>query len=272
MTSSIAAGQTVVLTGASSGIGAVAVRQLAALGAHVCLVARREDELLAVQQDIQAAGGRASIYVCDLANPDALDACATQLLADHPRIDVLVNNAARSIRRPIAEALDRPHDYERTIQLNYLAPVRLTLRLLPRFLAQGEGHVVNISTLSSQIPIPLFSAYLASKTALESFSRSLLAEMGHKGITTSVVYFPMVRTPMSSRTAIYKHMRMMDTDKAASWIVQAVVERPARIGSPLGTLGSMALAALPGPVTRWTQPLFRRMDKRLREKLHQDPT
>ena len=263
-------GQTIVLTGASSGIGAVAARQLAALGARVCLVARREDELRQVQQDIQAAGGQAWIYACDLADPASLDQCAESILREHRRIDVLVNNAARSIRRPITEALDRIHDYERTIQLNYLGAVRLTLRLLPRFLAQGSGHVVNISTLSSQIPIPLFSAYLASKSALESFTRSLVAELEHKGITATVVYFPMVRTPMSSKTGIYKHMRMMDVDRAAGWIVTAVSKRPARVTSPVGTIGSLAMAALPGVVTRWTQPLFRQMDRRLRQKLEQD--
>jgi len=263
-------GQTIVITGASGGIGAVAAKKLAGLGARVCLLARREDELRQVQQDIQAAGGQAWIYPCDLADPAALDQCANAILREHPRIDVLVNNAARSIRRPITEALDRVHDYERTIQLNYLGAVRLTLRLLPRFLEQGSGHVVNISTLSSQIPIPLFSAYLASKTALESFTRSLVAELEHKGITATVVYFPMVRTPMSSKTSIYKHMPMMNLDRAADWIVTAVLKRPARITSPVGTLGGIAMAALPGLVTRLTQPLFRQMDKRLKQKLEQD--
>ena len=263
-------GQTIVLTGASSGIGEVAAMQLARRGARLCLVARREEELLRVQAAIKAEGGQVWSYICDLADPAALDECAAAILSEHKRIDVLVNNAARSIRRPIIEALDRPHDYERTIQLNYLGAVRMTLRLLPRFLAQGSGHVVNISTLSSQIPIPLFSAYLASKTALESFSRSLLAELGHKGITTTVVYFPMVRTPMSSKTKIYQNMRMLDVDSAAGWIVEAVEKRPVRVTSTLGTIGSLAMAALPGVVTRYTQPLFRRMDKRLKEKLGSD--
>lgn len=263
-------GKTVVITGASSGIGAVAAQQLAAAGARVCLLARREEELLAVRQQIEADGGTAWIYPVDLTDNAALNACAQQLLADHPVIDVLVNNAARSIRRPIVEALDRMHDYERTMQLNYFAAVRLTLALLPRFLDQRSGHVVNISTMSSQIPIPLFSAYLASKTALESFSRSLNAELAHKGISSTVVYFPMVRTPMSSKTAIYKHMRMMDANKAAAWIMEAADKRPARVGSPVGTIGSVILAALPGPATRWTQPFFRRMDRKLKARLAKD--
>jgi len=260
-------GQTIVITGASGGIGEQAAYQLAAQGARLCLVARRAAELQRVQAAIKAAGGLAWIYPCDLADPADLDHCADAILRDHARVDVLVNNAARSIRRSIVDALDRPHDYERTMQLNYISAVRLTLRLLPGFLAQGSGHVVNISTLSSQIPIPLFSAYLSSKTALESFSRSLLAELGHRGITTTVVYFPMVRTPMSSKTSIYKHMRMMDAPRAAGWIVEAVEKRPARVTSTLGTVGSLVMAALPGAATRLTQPLFRRMDQKLKAKL-----
>ncbi|MCG7198841.1 SDR family NAD(P)-dependent oxidoreductase [Marinobacter pelagius] len=257
-------GKTVVITGSSSGIGAEAARQLAQRGARVCLVARRKEELKQVQDSIAQAGGQAWVYPADLTDEQSLGDCADAILADHARIDVLVNNAAHSIRRPITEAMDRLHDYQRTININYIAAVGLTLRFLPRMLEQGEGQVVNISTLSSQVPIPLFSAYLASKSALESFSRSLLAELGHKGIGVSVVYFPMVRTPMSARTQIYKRMPMMDVEKAAGWIVRAIDKRSVRVGSPLGTLGSVALAALPGPVTRLTQPAFRQMDKLLK--------
>ncbi|MEP4524214.1 MAG: SDR family NAD(P)-dependent oxidoreductase, partial [Alloalcanivorax venustensis] len=186
---------------------------------------------------------------------------------EHPRVDALVNNAAHSIRRPILEALDRIHDYERTMQLNYIGAVRMTMGLIPRFLEQGRGQVVNASTLSAQVPIPLFSAYLASKAALDSYSRSLNAELGHKGIQATMVYFPMVRTPMSNRTEIYKHMRMMSVEDAAGWIIKALRDRPARVGKPLGTLGSLVLAAAPGPAVKLTQPFFRRMDKNLKAKL-----
>jgi len=259
-----------VLTGASSGIGECAARQLAKAGARVCLLARRADELERVKHEIASDGGLVWIYPVDLADAGAREDCAEQILREHPRIDVLVNNAARSIRRPIEESLDRMHDYERTMQLNYFGAVGLTLKFLPLFLAQGAGQVVNISSMSTQIPIPLFSAYLASKSALESFSRSLAVEVGHKGIAVTTVYFPMVRTPMSSRTKIYKHMRMMDMEEAAGWIVQAVEKRPARIASPIGTLGSVMLSALPEQVIRLTRPLFQRMDQRLQQRLQKD--
>ena len=262
------AGQTIVLTGASSGIGARAALQLAQRGARVCLVARRESELCEVQKQIKDIGGEACVYPCDLSDNDAIEACAEQILAEQPRIDALVNNAAHSIRRPIAQSLNRLHDYQRTVQLNYLGAVAMTLKFLPRFLQQGHGHVVNISSLSTQIPIPLFSAYLASKSALESFTRSLEAEMGHQGISTTVIYFPMVRTPMSSRTAIYKYLPMMDVEKAAGWIVEACAKRPARIARPMGKLGSVLLAALPGPATKLPQPLFTGMDQWLSRQLN----
>src|SRR5699024_3003374 len=253
-------GQTIVLTGASSGIGYEAAKQMAHCGAHVCLLARRELELYKLKREIENAGGAASVYPCDMGNPEAITACAKQILAEHPSIDALVNNAAHSIRRPIKQSLQRLHDYERTMLLNYLGAVGLTLAVLRRLLEQGHGHVVSVSSLSSQIPIPLVSAYLASKSALESFTRSLQAELGHQGVTTTVVYFPMVRTPMSSRTAIYKYMPMMSVKKAAGWLVKACEKRPARVARNMGRVGSTLLALSPGPATRLPQPLFRGMD------------
>ena len=261
-------GRTVVISGASSGIGADAARKLARLGATVCLLARREDELLAVKTDIEKAGGVAHTYVVDLADVDEATAVAKQLLDDHRRIDVLVNNAARSIRRPIADSTDRLHDYERTMAINYFGAVRLTLALVPHFLKQGHGHVVSVSSMSTQIPIPLFSAYLASKSALESFTRSLSAELGSHGVTTTVVYFPMVRTPMSTATDIYQKMPMMSADKAANWIVKAVVDKPTRVTSVPGAVSGIGMATLPGILTKVTRPLFRRMDKSLARKLN----
>ena len=260
------AGQTIVLTGASSGIGAEAARKLARLGATVCLLARREEELEGVRADIEAAGGTAYIYPVDLSDAEAVTKVAAQLLDEHPRIDALVNNAGRSIRRSILQSVDREHDYERTMAINYFGAVRLTLALVPRFIEQGRGHIVVSSSMSTQVPIPLFSAYLASKAALESFARSLAAELGHKGVSSTVVYFPMVRTEMSTATDIYQAMPMLSADKAANWLVKAVVDKPTRVTSIPGAAGELAMAALPGVVTRAAQPLFRRMDKSLAKR------
>jgi len=141
--------------------------------------------------------------------------------------------------------------------------VRLTLALVPRFVEQGQGHVVVSSTLSTQVPIPLFSAYLASKSALESFARSLTAELGGQGVTSTIVHFPMVRTEMSSATSIYAAMPMMAPERAAGWIVKAVDRRPARVSRLGGIAGEIAMSAVPGVTTWLTRPFFRRMDEQL---------
>ncbi|EFQ83285.1 oxidoreductase, short chain dehydrogenase/reductase family protein [Aeromicrobium marinum DSM 15272] len=262
-----AADLTVVLTGSSSGIGAEAARQLAARGATVCLLARRADELEAVWAEIVAGGGTAHTYPVDLTDPDETSEVVARLLSDHPRIDVLVNNAGRSIRRSVASSVDRAHDYERTMAVNYLGAVRLTLGLLPRFLEQGHGHVVMSSTMSTQVPVPLFSAYLGSKAALESFARSLAAENAHRGITTTVVNFPMVRTRMSGATDIYAAMPMMSARRAGGWLVKASLDRPTRVSSLSGTAAEIGMAAVPGLVTRVVTPGIRRMDKRLARRV-----
>ncbi len=262
------AGQTIVLTGASSGIGAEAARKLARLGATVCLLARRHDELEGVRADIEAAGGMAYIYPVDLADAVATAEVGRRLLKDHDRIDAVVNNAGRSIRRSIAQSVGRDHDYERTMAINYFGAVRLTLAVVPRFIEQGHGHVVVSSSMSTQVPIPLFSAYLASKAALESFARSLSAELGHQGVTSTVVYLPMVRTEMSTATDIYQAMPMLSADKAANWLVKAVVDKPTRVTSLPGAAGELAMAVLPGVMTKAAQPLFRRMDKSLAKRRH----
>ncbi|MCH7337654.1 SDR family NAD(P)-dependent oxidoreductase [Acinetobacter sp. NIPH 2699] len=260
-------GKTIVLTGASGGIGEQAAIQLALLGANICLIARRADELERVQNIIHGQGGNAWIYPVDITLDEDAKQCIEQILSEHVKVDVLINNAARSIRRPITQALDRLHDYERTMQINYFAALRLTLGFLPHFLANGRGHIINISTMSTQVPIPLFSAYLASKSALESFSRSLSMELGDQGIDVSIVYFPMVRTPMSSKTTIYKHMRMLDTSTAASWIVKAVQQKSYRITSTSGAIANALLNTAPATVMNLTRPLFRLMDRRLEKKL-----
>ena len=259
--------KTIIITGASSGIGEEAAIQLAQAGAKVCLIARRTEELQRIHSVIQAQAGQVFIYPADITDSAQLKTCIALILAEHQKVDVLVNNAARSIRRPILESLDRLHDYERTMQINYFAAVNMTLHILPHFLENGAGHIVNISTMSTQVPIPLFSAYLASKSALESFSRSLSMELKDKGIDVSIVYFPMVRTPMSSKTAIYKHMKMLDTPAAAGWIVKAIEGKSYRVSSTAGLVANALLNTTPTWMMNLSRPLFQLMDKRLKSKL-----
>lgn len=244
--------RTIVITGASSGIGEAAARQLARKGARVCLVARRAEELDRVRAEINKAGGKAWTYAADLADEASLDACAQAILAEHPRVDVLVNNAGRSIRRLTADAVDRFHDYQRTMQINYFAPVKLTLKLLPQMLERGHGHVINVSSYSTLIPVPRFGAYIASKMALEGFSRTLSAEMVDKDIHVTVINYPLVKTAMTAPTAAYKYLPQMEVEDAAGWIVEAVQKRPARVATRIAEAWTVALSALPGVTTLLT--------------------
>lgn len=263
-------GKTVVITGSSSGIGAAAAGQLAQRGATVCLVARRSDLLNDVVRSINtessAAGGRAVAYPADLTDSTATAAVIDQILTDHATVDVLINNAARSIRRSISSSVDRLHDYERTMAINYTAAVQLTLGFLPRFREQGHGHMVVSSTMSTQFPVPMFSAYVASKAALGSFARSLHAELGHRNVTTTIVHFPMVRTEMSEATDAYNAMRMMRPERAARMLVTAAEERPLRVSPPLGLVGELGMAAVPQVVTAIVPRLLRQRDRHLAQR------
>jgi short-subunit dehydrogenase len=262
-------GKTIVITGASSGIGEAAARQLAQLGARVCLVARRQDELERVCNAIEATGGEAWIYPADLSVETEVGAVADAILKDHPRVDVLVNNAGRSIRRLVKDSFDRFHDYQRTMQINYFAAVRLTLKLLPQMLERNRGHLINVSSYSTLIPVPRFTAYVASKLALEGFSQSLSAELAGKNVHVTVINFPLVKTPMTAPTTLYKHLKQMDVEEAAGWIVRAIEERPARVATRVAEAWAVANKALPKITTAVTARLFLLRARRLQKLAEQ---
>lgn len=260
-------GKIIVITGASSGIGEEAAKQLAAKGAVVCLVARREDELARVASEIAAAGGVARCYPSNLADNASVDALIASLKSAEPRIDVLVNNAGRSIRRPLLESLDRPHDFERTMQLNYLAVVRLTLGLLPMMLQQaGGGQIINVSSVAALMTTPRFAAYLASKSALDAFSRSLRIELAQKGITVTSINYPLVKTAMTAPTAVYKYLPQMDVADAAAWIVDAIAKRPARRTIAAALAFQVATVVMPGPALKLLAGFYARRVAKLRKQ------
>ena len=239
------AGRTVAVTGASSGIGREVALAVARKGGIPLLLARRVTELEAVRDEIVGAGGQAGVYSVDLTSPSSIEACVERMLADHDAVDMLVNNAGRSIRRSIKLSYDRFHDFERTMQLNYYGPVRLVLALLPHMVERRFGHVVNISSIGVQTGPPRFSAYVASKAALDAFSRVVSSELVTDGVSFTTVHMPLVRTPMIAPTRIYDGFPTLSPQQAADLVVRALEQQPKHIGTRLGTVGSVAHALAP---------------------------
>jgi NAD(P)-dependent dehydrogenase (short-subunit alcohol dehydrogenase family) len=241
-------GKTVIITGASSGIGRAAALKIAAAGGIPILVARTKEKLDEVKDEIEAAGGTAYVAPCDLSDFDAIDALVKQLLDEHPRIDMLVNNAGRSIRRSVALSYDRFHDYERTVHLNYLSPVKLMLALLPHMRDQGGGHVVNVSSIGVQTNPPRFSAYVGSKAALDAFTRVVSSETIGDNVTFTTIHMPLVRTPMIAPTKMYDSFPTISPEEAADLVCEAIRAKPKQINTKLGTFGEVAYALAPKAV------------------------
>jgi NAD(P)-dependent dehydrogenase (short-subunit alcohol dehydrogenase family) len=233
-------GKRILLTGASSGIGAVAAQKLAARGASIIAVARREALLAELVERITASGGNATEMPANLADLDQVD----ELVQAVGPVDILINNAARSIRRPLAESLERWHDIERVMQLNYYAPLRLIRGLAPGMIERGDGHIINIATWRV-LPesSPLFAAYNASKAALSAVSRVIDTEWGEFGVHSTTVYYPLVATPMIAATHVYDGVPALSADEAAEWMVTAARTRPIRI-APRKAIALRALDVL----------------------------
>jgi thioester reductase-like protein len=238
-------GRTVVITGASSGIGRATALKVATAGGIPLLVARGLDKLEALRDEIEAAGGTAYVYSADLSDADAIDDVVRRMLADHPAIDVLVNNAGRSIRRSIKLSEDRFHDFERTMQLNYFGAIKMIMALLPHWRDRGLGHVVNVSSIGVQTNPPRFSAYVASKAALDAWTRVVSSEVVGDGVTFTTIHMPLVRTPMIAPTKLYDHFPTISPDEAADLICEAMRSRPKEINTRLGTAGEVLHALAP---------------------------
>jgi short-subunit dehydrogenase len=238
-------GKVVMITGASSGIGKATAVKVADAGATVLLVARSADKLEQTKEEIEAAGGVAHIHRCDLADFEDVERMAEEVLAYHGHVDILVNNAGRSIRRSVGLSYERFHDYERTIQLNYLGAVRLVLALLPVMRARKSGHIINISSIGTQTNPPRFSAYVASKAALDAFGRVIASEVFDDGVHITTVHMPLVRTPMIAPTRMYDMFPAITPEEAAEMIAGAMVRRPKKVATRLGTLGELIYAVAP---------------------------
>ncbi len=238
-------GRTVVITGASSGIGRSTALKVAASGGIPIMVARNIEKLEEVREEIEMRGGTASVYSADLADLDSIDGLVEQILADHASVDMIVNNAGRSIRRSVELSLDRFHDFERTMQLNYFGAIKLVMGFIPHMRERRFGHIVNVSSIGVQAAPPRFSAYVASKAALDAWSRVVSSELIGYNITFTTVHMPLVRTPMIAPTTIYKSFPTISPDEAADMICDALRKRPKHINTTLGTVAEVLYAIAP---------------------------
>lgn len=238
-------GRVVLITGASSGIGHATAVEIGSAGGTVVLVARGEEKLRASAAEVVAAGGTAHVHPCDLTDMEAIDALVAAVLARHGRVDVLVNNAGRSIRRSLALSYDRFHDFERTMQLNYFAPLRLMLGILPGMRERRYGQVINISSIGVQTKVPRFGAYIASKAALDTVSDAFQAETQDEGVRFTTVHMPLVRTPMIAPTTLYDNFPTLTPDEAGHVVCQAIVDRPRRFSPAFGRVASFADSITP---------------------------
>jgi len=238
-------GRLVLVTGGSSGIGRAAVRRLAESGARLIVVARDPEKLEETRLELEALGAETFVYACDLADAEACGALAQRVLAEHGAVDILVNNAGHSIRRSLEISYERFHDFERLMRVNYLAPVRLTLGLLPAMLEKGRGQVINVSSIGVLSNSPRFSAYVASKAALEAFSRSAGAETCDRGVQFTIVNFPLVRTPMIAPTKMYEHLPTISAEEATEMLVEAIIHRPVRVATRLGIFAQIVHLVAP---------------------------
>src|SRR4051795_3549920 len=250
-------GKTVVITGASSGIGRAASLKIAAAGGIPLLVARTAEKLDEVKREIEAAGGTAYAYPADLSDMESIDTAVEKILAEHASVDMLVNNAGRSIRRSVMLSVERFHDYERTIQLNYLGTVKLILGLLPHMKERGFGHIVNVSSIGVQTNPPRFSAYVASKAALDAFTRVVSSETIGDDITFTTIHMPLVRTPMIAPTKIYDSFPTISPDEAADLVCEAIRAKPKQLNTKLGTFGEVLYALAPKAVDQILHMAYR---------------
>jgi NAD(P)-dependent dehydrogenase (short-subunit alcohol dehydrogenase family) len=265
-------GRTVVITGASSGIGRAAAMKIARAGGIPLLVARSMDKLEEAKAEIEAAGGTAYAYSADLSALDSIDDLVKKILDEHVAVDMLVNNAGRSIRRSIALSHDRFHDFERTMQLNYFGAIRLTMGLLPHMRERGSGHIVNVSSIGAQTNPPRFSAYVASKAALDAWTRVVSSEVVGDGITFTTIHMPLVRTPMIAPTKMYDSFPTITPDEAGDLVCEALRAKPKQINTRLGTFGEVAYALAPKAVDQILHMAYKVFPDSAAARGEQDPS
>jgi NAD(P)-dependent dehydrogenase (short-subunit alcohol dehydrogenase family) len=235
----------VLITGGSSGIGLATARKVAATGATTIIVARDPEKLAAAKKEIEVRGASVVAYSADVSDANQCAELVRKIEDNHGGVDILVNNAGRSIRRAIENSFDRYHDFERTMSVNYYGALRLTLGLLPMMVRKRRGHIINISSIGVLTNAPRFSAYVASKAALDAWTRCAASEFADLGIQFTTINMPLVKTPMIAPTKIYNSVPTLTPDEAADLLVEAIVYRPVRIATRLGVFGEVLHALMP---------------------------
>jgi len=238
-------GKVVVVTGATSGIGKECALRLARANATVILVARTVEKLDETLAEIAEQGGTAQAYSCDVSSEKACARLVADVLKDHGQVDILINNAGRSIRRSVRYSYDRFHDFERTMELNYYGALRLILGFLPAMEQQRSGQIINISSIGVLTSPPRFSAYVASKAALDAFSLCAAPEFAADNIDFTTVHMPLVRTPMIAPTSLYKAFPTLSPEQARDLVIKAIISKPKRLSTRLGVAGAVAQATIP---------------------------
>jgi NAD(P)-dependent dehydrogenase (short-subunit alcohol dehydrogenase family) len=241
-------GRRIMITGASSGIGLETALKIGEAGGEVILVSRTREKLEEVAAQVEERGGTAHVHPADLADLADIDRLATEVLSEHGGVDILINNAGRSIRRSLKASYDRFHDYERTMQLNYFGALKLILAFMPGMRERKWGHIINVSSIGAQTNTPRFSAYVASKSALDAFARCAAPEVLGDNVKFTTVYMPLVRTPMIAPTDIYKAFPTLTPEEAGQMLCDAMIDQPKKMASQLGTFGEVLYALSPKTV------------------------
>jgi NAD(P)-dependent dehydrogenase (short-subunit alcohol dehydrogenase family) len=268
---SVVSGKTVLVTGASYGIGEATARNLAAAGATVLAVARSAERLDNLAASINAGGGRAVAYPTDLTDEAAVGVLTKEITENHGPLDIVVSNAGKSLRRSLHHQYDRPHDFQRTIDINYLGPIWLLLGLLPAMRDNGGGHIVNVSSVAVRVvPGPQWGAYQASKGAFDRWLRSVAPELHDDGVDVTSVYFALVRTRMIEPTPVLGKLPGMYPDEAAEAIAKAIIERPRTNEPPWVWPAELASVLLAGPADRAARLWHRRYFADSRQQHNQD--
>jgi NAD(P)-dependent dehydrogenase (short-subunit alcohol dehydrogenase family) len=238
-------GRVVVVTGGSSGIGRATAFRVAEAGAVTIIVARDPEKLEATRQEAARRGLSLIVLSADISDPAQCDALVKKISGEYGGVDILINNAGRSIRRSIENSFDRLHDYERMMRVNYFGALTLSMGFLPEMAKRRRGHIVNVSSIGVLTNAPHFSAYVASKAALEAWTRCAASEFLDRGVEFTIINMPLVRTAMVTATEFYKHVPTLSPEKAAELVVEAIIHRPPRITTRLGILGQMLNMASP---------------------------